>query len=377
MKLSRRLRRALCELVGLGIIVFDLFFWKGILAGVVLGWFLVGYLRYRRAAVLNYQASKPLREGMTLADIRRIETRYSLRKDFDTFEKHALVRPPLDRCFYYAKYERVRELLLAFGSKHGCWIDLGCGFGEDVFYIARRLSGKVVGLDIDEFKLFEARRQAASQEGSSRIHLCAGDVLHPPFAAGMFDGVLLTEVLEHLLNPEEALRVCRSLLKDEGVLILSTPSLHNLDYCMNPFFLLEKTLSLVDDRVLPPYHGLHAEREYDRKRPEPAYGIHHHFAQRRLREMAIRHGFEVLYEGSFEIEVFPLLMMEALARQDVDALEKALGPLEKILERVPLLNRFGQHLLLAARKKPSDQFRQTTGNPNKRPDASKTLSCQP
>ena len=359
MRLSRRLRRALVELAGLAVVILDLLLWKGILAGVVLACFFAGYLQYRRAAVLNYRASKSLREGMTLADIRRIETRYSLREDFDTFEKHALVRPPLDRHFYYAKYDRVRELLLTYGPKHGLWIDLGCGFGEDVFYIARRLSGKTVGLDIDEFKLFEARRQAASQEGGSRIHLCAGDVLHPPFAAGMFDGVLLTEVIEHLLNPEEALRVCRSLLKDGGVLILSTPSLHNLDYCMNPFFLLEKTFSLVDDRVLPPYHGLHAEREYDRKRPEPAYGIHHHFARRPLREMVVRQGFEVLYEGSFEIEVFPILIMEALTGQNVEALGKAVGPLEKILERVPLMNRFGQHLLLAARKKPSDPCRQT------------------
>jgi hypothetical protein len=105
MKISSRFIKAFSELFGLTLLVLDLFYFRqGILAGASLAYFVFGYLRYRREAVLNYRKSKDLREGMTLQDIQAIERDYSLREDFNSFEKHAQVRTPLDRYFYYAKY---------------------------------------------------------------------------------------------------------------------------------------------------------------------------------------------------------------------------------------------------------------------------------
>jgi len=329
-----------------------LYFKQGILAGVSLAYLVLDYLWYRREAVLDFRKSKDLREGMTLQDIQAIERDYSLREDFNSFEKHAQVRSPLDRYFYYEKYEKIRDLLLSYGSKGGLWLDLGCGFGEDTFYMVQQLSQKAIGLELDEIKLFRALDKYPGHHGFPPLAFLVGDALRPPFQSQRFDTILMTEVLEHLLHPEDGIKRCHFLLKEGGVLILSTPSLHNLGYSMNPFLILEKAISLLDDRVLPPYHGLHAQFEYDWRRPEPRYGIHLHFSQKGLRGILTRNQFQILWEGSFEIEISPFLAVELLARGDVGRMRELVQPVEKILERVPLINRLGQHLLVVAQKKP-------------------------
>ncbi len=346
--------KANIELIGLCLSILDiLIFKRWIFAGGFLVYLIVDYLQYRREATLNFRESKGLREQMRLQDIRAIEQKYSLRQDFNGFEKHAEARTPLDRYFYYAKYERVRSLILSHGLKGGLWLDLGCGFGEDTFYIAQHISRNVIGLELDEIKLFRAPSKPPEGDHPFPVSFCVGDALQLPFRPGRFDAILMTEVLEHLIDPERGIENCRHLLKEGGVLILSTPSLHNIDYSLNPFLLLEKALSLLTDKILPPYHGLHARFEYNRKQPESEYGIHHHFSQKRLRRIVTQNQFRILWEGTFEIEIIPYLYLELFFKGDVEKIGRVVQPMEAILQKMPLINRFGQHLLLVAQKRSS------------------------
>ena len=342
------------ELMCLSLSILDIFLFKRwILVGGSLAYFIFDYLRYRREAALNFQESRGLREQMRLQDILAIERKYSLRDDFNTFEKHAEARTPLDRYFYYAKYECVRNLILSYGLKGGLCLDLGCGFGEDAFYLAQHVSRSVIGLELDEIKLFRARKKFQREDPPLPVTFCVGDALQSPFRPEMFDTILMTEVLEHLIDPERGIENCRRLLKEGGVLIVSTPSSHNMDYTMNPFLLLEKAMSLLTDKVLPPYHGLHARFEYDRKHPEPEYGIHYHFSQKQLRRIVTQNQFHILWEGTFEIEISPYLCLELFLKGDVGKIGKVVQPIERILQKIPLINRFGQHLLLVAQKRSS------------------------
>jgi len=145
MKISSKLRRLLFELLLILLFLSDILLFRvyGLALGAI-SYFLFDFIQYRREAILNYRHSKSLREGMTLHDIYAIERKYSLRDDYNSFEKHAAVRPPLERYFYYAKYERVRELLHLYGRKSGLWLDFGCGFGEDTLYIAHNLAERAI-----------------------------------------------------------------------------------------------------------------------------------------------------------------------------------------------------------------------------------------
>jgi SAM-dependent methyltransferase len=229
-------------------------------------------------------------------------------------------------------------------------LDLGCGFGVHTATIANRIAPIAVGLDLNDIKLREARRIASTEGVTENTAFVCGDAAHPPFRPAGFQCILATEVLEHLINPSEGLAACNRLLCDHGLLILTTPSRHNLDYIANPFFILEKVLSLIWNEVLPPYHNLHAEREFDWRKPEPLYGMHYHFSWGELERLFRENGFEVVWKGGFEMEVFPFLILEFLARGNLTQIRKVVAPMEAALERIPVIRAMGQHLLAVARK---------------------------
>jgi 2-polyprenyl-3-methyl-5-hydroxy-6-metoxy-1,4-benzoquinol methylase len=75
----------------------------------------------------------------------------------------------------------------------------------------------VAGLEADEAAVAAAR--------SSGLEVARGTLEDAPFAAGSFDAVTLSHVLEHVHDPVAALQACRRLLRPDGVLWLATPNL--------------------------------------------------------------------------------------------------------------------------------------------------------
>jgi SAM-dependent methyltransferase len=382
MKISKRFKRSTLELSILILLFLDITWWSTrLISCFCILYFLAEYLWYRREAKLNRKASEPIHAGMTLSSIKEIERTYTMRDDYNTPEKRALVRPPLDRHFYHQRYAQVRNLLDRYARNARTILDVGCGFGKNTAYIAHSLGRRAVGIDIDSLKLVEAARRldktvpaearsftggsmepkgadlktagvpTEARSGEACSFVCA-DAVQPPFRASTFDCILMTEVLEHLISPAGGLNACRCLLREGGLLIITTPGSHNLDYSNNPFLLAEKLSSLFSDRVLPPYHNLHAERELNHRKPEPQYGIHYHFSIQQLETLIEDAGFETISRGSFEFEIYPYLLVELLARGDVDGIAKWVSPIEALLQRIPVIHLLGQHLLWVARKKP-------------------------
>jgi O-antigen/teichoic acid export membrane protein/SAM-dependent methyltransferase len=54
-----------------------------------------------------------------------------------------------------------------------------------------------------------------------------GDVTTLPFRDGMFDAVVMAEVIEHVVRDYDALKECRRVLRDNGVLVLTVPFYHD------------------------------------------------------------------------------------------------------------------------------------------------------
>jgi len=352
MKISKRFKKSMLEAGVLAVLLLDLLCWRsGALFWIAALYLMAGYLLYRREALLNFKHSESIRNKMTLADIRAIEEEYTRRDDFNSFEKRAKVRPPLDRYFYLGRYRRVQELLDRYAAGARRILDMGCGFGIHTMYISRHLQIPVVGLELNSMKLTEAVRAFQLDPKPQNLDWVCGEAARPPFRPASFDCILFTEVLEHLLDPTAGLAACRCLLADEGVLILTVPSSHNLNYSNNPFIISEKIFSLFQDRILPPYHNLHAQFEFNWKKPESAYGVHYHFSRQRLESLLRQNGFTTVWSGSYEIEVLPFLLLELLAKGNVTAIARFADPLEKLFEKLPLSRSLGQHLLWIAQKR--------------------------
>jgi ubiquinone/menaquinone biosynthesis C-methylase UbiE len=84
-------------------------------------------------------------------------------------------------------------------------LDIGCGVGDDVQALARRVGGggRVVGIDSSEAMIAEARQRI---EGLNLpVEFGVGDAQRLEFAANTFDACRAERLFVHLNNPVEAL----------------------------------------------------------------------------------------------------------------------------------------------------------------------------
>ena len=107
-------------------------------------------------------------------------------------------------------------------------LDLGCGTGAFFSELGERKCN-IISLDISERDIAKAKDFA--QDISGYLGSVVGDVTTPPFKKGVFDVIICSEVLEHLNSPEKAVGIIESLLKDDGVALITVPWLW--DICSN------------------------------------------------------------------------------------------------------------------------------------------------
>jgi len=96
-------------------------------------------------------------------------------------------------------------------------LDLGCGYG---FLISRLnevcLDVRVTGTDISRFQI----KNAKSREVQGSLVVCCAEYM--PFKDGLFDFVVCSEVIEHVVSPKAALSEMERMLRTGGYLCIST-----------------------------------------------------------------------------------------------------------------------------------------------------------
>lgn len=111
--------------------------------------------------------------------------------------------------FFFARRGLLRELRPLLGGLSGEVLDVGCGRKPYRDFVAAE---RYVGLDIDS---------PVTRE------LGVADVFYDgrkfPFPDGSFDGVLCSQVFEHVFNPEEFLQEIHRVLRPGGRLVLAVP----------------------------------------------------------------------------------------------------------------------------------------------------------
>jgi SAM-dependent methyltransferase len=118
-----------------------------------------------------------------------------------------------------------RKLGLAAGDRI---LDLGCGGGRHSFEAVRR-GGRVVAYDLnpaevkDTAALLVAMAEAGETAPGSAGMAVNGDALHLPFAAGAFDRVIASEVLEHIPADTSAIAELARVVRPGGTLAVTVP----------------------------------------------------------------------------------------------------------------------------------------------------------
>jgi SAM-dependent methyltransferase len=112
-----------------------------------------------------------------------------------------------------------RRLLREAGVLPGMTVaDIGCGIGMVTSLLADLVgpTGHVFGIDSSSSQLAEARGRLRGRSNISLVESMATDTGLPPRS---FDLVYSRFLLIHLVEPEQALREMRTLLKPNGILV--------------------------------------------------------------------------------------------------------------------------------------------------------------
>ncbi len=150
------------------------------------------------------------------------------------------VRPTaFSTAYTYHKMKRIVQEFIGDGLQRGARVlDIGCGRGHDLLRTAERyraLNLKLYGAEVVPEDVRVAAQRVAEHPERPNVSLLMSVAERLPFRSGQFDGVICSEVVEHLPDPDAALREIARVLKAGGTLALTTPNIGNKLHRMRRF----------------------------------------------------------------------------------------------------------------------------------------------
>jgi ubiquinone/menaquinone biosynthesis C-methylase UbiE len=127
----------------------------------------------------------------------------------------------------FLQNERLRRLvqMIDFSSYRECiGLDIGCGCGYLTQYLAHRLNGILIGIDISRDYLLSAKIRTRDEKPTlGKIEFIHCDITHLPFRKDSIDLVVCASVLEHVNDLEGAVKEIKDSVRKRGSLIAGYP----------------------------------------------------------------------------------------------------------------------------------------------------------
>ncbi|MDF1538845.1 MAG: class I SAM-dependent methyltransferase [Candidatus Thorarchaeota archaeon] len=139
--------------------------------------------------------------------------------------------------------KHLTQILSALNLVGSKVLDVGCDSGYFSFLASELGAKSVIGIDIDESRINDARNYARILGKTGFVEFIVSDI-HDFGRSAEFDIIILSEVLEHLENPRAALRKINGLLQNNGFLIISVP---------NPDSFLSRMATFIITKILRRY----------------------------------------------------------------------------------------------------------------------------
>ena len=95
-------------------------------------------------------------------------------------------------------------------------LDIGCGLGGATFSYSKKGSNVVLGLDIKCLALSEGKKYLQEKYGSFELDFICGSATSLPLKSESFDAVVANDFMEHVNDPEKAIRETIRILKEDG-----------------------------------------------------------------------------------------------------------------------------------------------------------------
>lgn len=318
-------------------------------ASALIGFWILTYGRYRRRG-----KEQTNREYEQLRSV-----------SWEAFWRHYNERVPtieeefeLWGAYHQHRHEMRYDLVGAGVREHlprgGLVLDVGCGSG----LVADRildLDATYVGVDFGGHHIEYAAKRFADSSQPLATHFGRGDAQKLPFADASADVVVMSEVIEHLLQPELAVWEVARVLRPGGVFIMTTNNASEVPLrspLSNPLAWVEKAIGadhagLISSRPwVWPYP---VDRDLLPEDSPDVYVPHTHHIQDETRRMFAGAGLETFRWSTFEFPP-PQAKISAWLDKRGSAGRSTVDAIEWISQRTPIIRRLGCHLFMFARK---------------------------
>lgn len=132
---------------------------------------------------------------------------------------------------YEKGYETIRLYMKKFSTEEMFLgkrvLDMGCGAAGKSLYYASLGALKVTGVDAVSHYEGEAKALADELSLSDRFEFVCGDATRLPFSEGSFDTIIMNDFMEHVSDPEGALRESFRLVAQGGRIFINFPPYHH------------------------------------------------------------------------------------------------------------------------------------------------------
>jgi SAM-dependent methyltransferase len=105
-------------------------------------------------------------------------------------------------------------------------LEIGCGEGGNLLPFLEAGCSRIVGIDLSESKINNARKFYLAIAGGDKAGFIAADI-YDSGSAGTFDLVMMRDVLEHIHDQEKFLGFVKRFLNPGGVLFIAFPPWNN------------------------------------------------------------------------------------------------------------------------------------------------------
>lgn len=123
---------------------------------------------------------------------------------------------------------KIKQIIKLAGQNKNI-LDIGCSTGYLAHFLKKQ-NNNVSGID------FLNKAVAIARENEIDAYVCDIENEQLPFRKGSFDLVVFSEVIEHLIDPDIALKKIYQVLKKNGLLIVSTPNIAYIQYRLELLF---------------------------------------------------------------------------------------------------------------------------------------------
>jgi ubiquinone/menaquinone biosynthesis C-methylase UbiE len=263
--------------------------------------------------------------------------------------------------YHQHRHEMRYDLVAAAVREHlplgGIVVDIGCGSALVADRIAE-LQAEYVGLEFGAHQLgVAAEKSSTTSSRPSTLHrdLARGDAAALPLRDGQVDLVVMSEVIEHLLRPEQAVWEVARVLRPGGVLVMTTNNASEMPLrspLSHPFAWIEKALGFHHPTLISNRPWVWPDAVQSSLLPPgspPMHLPHTHHKQGETRRLFDLAGLETFHASSFEFPP-PQSATARWLESHGQRGRRVVDGIEAVAQRVPLLNRLGCHLFMLARK---------------------------